>query len=376
MSKNLKLNGILSGIMKAKLPLYKGFDLGSAPGEFSAPISQRVVPLVNAGILKPGASAAISYFMLEQSTRIAILYTSASNSGSFTYHKFSDTCVLRSDTTVSCRIFEQDMDIGCIVQCDQTRVEAFKLRVKVDEIEGGTKDKLSGVDVIKLEGYKIPVNYSVLHIVKGENLDFVVVNKTDADESRGEDKYFILMYDTSSGLIVYRMPQSEVCKNKSDVDCNLATTYIYQMSNNRIMIVPKNTPLNETLYIKKQKPHIEFNAEELEKLENLDGYALRIQGLTNHMDIPLKQLFLYKEDSLTWVYIVIGVLAFVSLIGIFALVLYNNWGADDEESSPYKKEEKKKRAKKSRDHDDQFASFTTEKTSARNGLKESLIRKE
>jgi hypothetical protein len=291
---------------------------------------------------------------------------------------------------VSCRIFEQDMDIGCIVQCDQTRVEAFKLRVKVDEIEGGTKDKLSGVDVLKQEGYKIPVNYRVLFLVKGENLDFVVVEKinttrketnttgndTDATGT-AEDKNFILMYDTTTGLIVYSMPQSEVCKNKTDTECDLTTTYIYQMSSNRIMIVPKNTPLNETLYIKKPKPQIEFNATELKQLPSLDGLKLRIHGLVESKDIDLKELFLFKDDGMAWM-IGMGVgVALIILIGIFALVLYKNWGADDEETPPEKKEEKKKKPSLkpslNEDLDLQNTTITNEETPTARHLKQKLL---
>lgn len=164
-------------------------------------------------------------------------------------------------------------------------------------------------------------------------------------------------------------------KKKDDPDCNLKTTYIYQMSNNRIMIVPKNTPLSDTLYIKKQKPQLEFNATELEKLESLDGYYLSIQGLTNTKQIPLKDLFKYKEDSMTWIWILTGIFIFITLVGIFALVLYKNWGADDEEQVVEKKDDKKPRKKRNKD-DVQFGSFTSDKTSPGSGLKQSLLSKE
>ena len=254
------------------------------------------------------------------------MYTSSTRHHLFNYYTFSDTCVMRSDTKVSCRIIEQDMDIGCVVQCDQTRIESFKLRVRVDEIEGGSKDKLAGVNVIKQEEYKIPVDYSVLNLVKGENLDFVVVSKK-SDE--GKIERYILMYDVSTSLIIYRMTEEEVCKKKVDDKCSLEDVYIYQMTNSRIMIVPKYVPLNETVYTRRQKPQIEFNLEELKKLKSLKGYYLKITGLTETELIELDKLFKFNEDSMNWLYWIVGITVLMTLLMIFILVLYQNWGVEE-----------------------------------------------
>ena len=66
------------------------------------------------------------------------------------------------------------MELGCIVVCDKVRIESFRLRIKVDELDNGGKNQLTGLRVIKNVGYRIPVNHEVLLILKGDSVDLVI----------------------------------------------------------------------------------------------------------------------------------------------------------------------------------------------------------
>lgn len=91
----------------------------------------------------------------------------------------------------------------------------------VDELDNGSRDSLTGLQVINNAGYRIPINYKVLQIVKGNTLDFVVAVQPD-------NRQCILFYDVQTSLIVYRMDREEACeKNTTEAECNLNSVKIH-----------------------------------------------------------------------------------------------------------------------------------------------------
>ena len=225
------------------------------------------------------------------------------------------------------------MEICCIVQCDQTRIESFKLRILVYEIETGALNELAGVNVIsQYEGYKIPVNYKVLKIVKGLSLDFVIVNKTD-EKVEGVLNQYLLFYCISTRMIVHRMSVEEVCQYSTSSSCDIRSSCIFQISNTRVLIAAPHTDISKSMYSRRHNPQIEFKRDQLMKEITLEGYDLEVQGLTNNIRIRLDSMFVFKKPSMSLMYVIVGIFSFLTLVVIFVLVLYKNWRAD-EESQP------------------------------------------
>ena len=283
------------------------------------------------GLMKPTSNSTMSYYFFENSGMVGLLYIGSTTI--YSRHTYSKNCILRKDTFVSCKVIEQDMDIGCIVLCDETRIASFKLRLKVDDIETGSKDTLSGVNLIESESLKIPPNYEVVQLVKGETVDFVVANFSG--------RHYILMYDTSTSQIVYSMDGETICPERKS-EC-LQRAFIYEMTKNRVLIIPRDTSMANVVYVKK-RPKLIINKEAMNRLSSLDGYKLRVHGIKvrdeatgeiveNYKDINFESMFEFKEESMLMLYILLGLILGMGLLCTIFLLAYKHCNSDEAYSS-------------------------------------------
>ena len=281
------------------------------------------------GLMKPTMNSTMSFYFFENSGMVGLLYMGSRTI--YSRHSYSTRCILRRDTFVSCFIIEQEMEIGCIVVCDETTIESFKIRLKVDDIEVGSKEELSGVNFIYSESLKIPPNYKVVKVVKGENTDFVVANLN------GE--LYILMYDVATSQIFHVMDGRRVCPEEKP-DC-LASVFIHQIPGNGILIIPKGVKMGDVLWVRR-RPKLIIRKEKL-NLQNIEGYKLRIHGLKvwspsrksyidNFKDIEFYNIFTYREESYTFLYIILGFVAFLGILSCVFLMMYKNSSSDSRSS--------------------------------------------
>ena len=304
-----------------------GMNVSYPMQQYPLTFKLKPIEVTSYGVLKPTASTTMMYFFFENSGEIGLYYRGSKLINLFSYHQFSKTCLLVNEKSVSCKIFESELDISCMVKCDDTRIENFRIRVHVDIIEAGSKEKLSGVELITNKVvYKLPPKYKTVHMYKGETLDYVVV-KVD-----GEHR--MIMYDAKTGYIVYEMREDELCADLIDQTyrskCSFLTTFVYQMTNSRIMIVPKYTPLVKGVYIKKA-PQLVFDTTILKgKKPSAAPYSIEIKGLENTQTIRLDYVVEVGEQTNLWIWVFLGGTIGFILVGICVLVVYQNWRADEE----------------------------------------------
>jgi len=289
------------------------------------------------GMMKPTYNSTMSFFFFENSGMVGLLYIGSTTI--YSRHTYSKTCILRKDTFVSCKVIEQDMDISCIVLCDETRIESFKIRLKVDDIETGSKDTLSGVNFINSESLKIPPNYEVVQLVKGETIDFVVTNFSG--------QHYILIYDTATSQIVYSMDGETICPERKS-EC-LRRAYIYEMTNNRVLIIPRGAKMENVVYVKK-RPKLIINKEAMNRLSSLEGYKLRVHGIKvrnettgkideNYKDIDFDSMFEFKEENMFMLYLFLGLILGMGLVCTIFLLVYKN--CDNDEAYTSRKESRR-----------------------------------
>ena len=282
------------------------------------------------GMMKPTSNSTMSFFFFENSGMVGLLYIGSTTI--YSRHTYSKNCILRKDTFVSCKVIEQDMDISCIVLCDETRIASFKIRLKVDDIETGSKDTLSGVNLIESEDLKIPPNYEVVQLVKGETIDFVVTNFSG--------RHYILIYDTTTKQIVFSMDGETICPERKS-EC-LQRAYIYEMTKNRVLIIPRGTRMENVVYVKK-RPKLIINKDAMDKLSSLEGYKLRVHGIKvrdeitgkieeNFKDINFESMFELDNENMLMLYILLGLIVVVGLICTIFLLIYKHCGSDEASS--------------------------------------------
>jgi len=275
--------------------------------------------VVASEMIKLTAEATLVHFWFEESSEVGVLYADGDREH-FSYHRYSDTCRLRTDGKYGCYVQDQNLRLICAVQCDSTRIENFVLDVHVENLPNSKTSRREtyegGVTIAKGLSYLIPFNHAVIQLIKGQSFDVLV---TQADEDG-----FLLFYDCQSGEIFYMIEGKDVC---SPSPACLRETYIYQMTNSFLVILPKNMKLDEGLYLREPAlMKIPVTTWE-RKHQGLGNAILVIKGLNDtKIEIPLDSLFdLSPPEWIIYLRTLI-ILASLAVLSCCCLLCYHWFG--------------------------------------------------
>jgi len=288
--------------------------------------TSRPVESATYGILEPTTNSSVLYFFFQNSHLLSLLYTGPEGSLS-TFHNFSRSCLLLSGDAVSCRILEQDLDVACMLQCDDTRIATFVIRVRADEIGKEDEESSKKVDLRVGPTYAIPRGYSVDRFSKGRSLDLAVVHHFDSERRIVPE---VLMFDSSTARIVYSLPLSRsICTAMPGC---LSQLTAFQMDTKHIFLLARQGLLASSLHVHSPAT-ISFNPERVRSLRSLEEFSVGIEGFGEEQSINLDSMVSLGEPADAWTGVALGLLAVLSVACVCGLVVYKNYRGELEEVS-------------------------------------------